>query len=203
MSNATLSILGLFRFDKTIFDYFALPAGINKDTLINELLTQCAEFEILYPDPLFMKHSIAAWSKTYLFKWEKLLATMGFDYDPISNYDRHEKWTDTENITDKRDLKDNTTVTPGSTETTATQGYDNAGFVDAAKVTRGGKDESSLTQTGETTRDGKTDREGRAWGNIGVTTSQQMIQSERDISDFNIYQIIINDFQSRYCIMIY
>ena len=43
----------------------------------------------------------------------------------------------------------------------------------------------------------------RAHGNIGVTTTQEMIEQERRIDLFNIYDIIIKDFKMRFCILIY
>lgn len=42
-----------------------------------------------------------------------------------------------------------------------------------------------------------------AYGNIGVTTTQQMIQEEREIDKFNLYDIIIEEFKLRFCILIY
>ena len=189
--SVTLSILGLYRANQTLFDGMVLPTGVVKETLLNELLTQCAEFEILYPDPDFMRHVIDSWSRTCLFKWQKLADTMNLSYDPISNYDRHEQWTDTDN------RKEETEVVPGSTETTAQQGYENSGFVDAAKLTRGGKDASTLQHSGDLTRIG------RAWGNIGTVTAQQMVVEERNVSDFNIYQAIIDDFKRRFCLLVY
>lgn len=44
---------------------------------------------------------------------------------------------------------------------------------------------------------------GRIHGNIGVTTSQQMLQSELDIARFNIVQQITDLFLQEFCIMIY
>lgn len=41
------------------------------------------------------------------------------------------------------------------------------------------------------------------YGNIGVTTTQQMIQQERDIAQFNITETIIQDFKKQFCIGIY
>lgn len=43
----------------------------------------------------------------------------------------------------------------------------------------------------------------RAFGNIGVTTTQQMIQSEREVVQFSVYQVIADDFKQRFCIMVY
>lgn len=41
------------------------------------------------------------------------------------------------------------------------------------------------------------------YGNIGVTTSQQMLQSELDIARFNLYEQIADLFVEDFCIMIY
>lgn len=43
----------------------------------------------------------------------------------------------------------------------------------------------------------------RAHGNIGVTTTQEMIRQEREIDLFNVYDIIIEDFKMRFCILVY
>ena len=40
-------------------------------------------------------------------------------------------------------------------------------------------------------------------GNIGVTTTQKLIREQRDIDKFNLYDIIIEDFKMRFCILVY
>lgn len=189
MAKDTLSILGLYNANPTLFDDMVLPEEIeeDKETLVNNLLMECAEFEILYTDPDFMKWAIQTWSNKNISVWNKLLNTTKFDYDPIANYDRHEEWTDTGNS--------KTTITPKSTVTTSQNSYENAGFIGATKTESGGTDESETDNT--------IDREGRAWGNIGVTTTQQMIEQERESVKFNMYDVIIDDFKQRFCIMIY
>lgn len=42
-----------------------------------------------------------------------------------------------------------------------------------------------------------------AHGNIGVMSTQDMIAQERKIDLFNIYDIIIEDFKMRFCILVY
>lgn len=42
-----------------------------------------------------------------------------------------------------------------------------------------------------------------AKGNIGVTTTQQMIQSEREIAMFNVAKIICDAFIEKFCILVY
>lgn len=41
------------------------------------------------------------------------------------------------------------------------------------------------------------------FGNIGVTTSQQMLQSELDIARFNLYEQIADIFVEEFCLMVY
>lgn len=60
---------------------------------------------------------------------------------------------------------------------------------------------STSTDTG--TKDDTSVHTGRIHGNVGVTTSQQMLQSEIDISRFNIIQEITNLFMVELCIMVY
>ena len=42
-----------------------------------------------------------------------------------------------------------------------------------------------------------------AHGNIGVTTTQKLIREQRAIDLFNLYDIIIEDFKMRFCILVY
>lgn len=45
--------------------------------------------------------------------------------------------------------------------------------------------------------------ETREFGNIGVTTTQAMIEAERNLVKFNIYDFIIDSFKARFCLLIY
>lgn len=40
-------------------------------------------------------------------------------------------------------------------------------------------------------------------GNIGLTSTQELIKQERDIVQFNVIDYIINDFKKRFCLMVY
>ena len=43
----------------------------------------------------------------------------------------------------------------------------------------------------------------RRTGNIGITSSQKLIQEERSISDFSIIRFITESFKKRFCLMVY
>ena len=45
---------------------------------------------------------------------------------------------------------------------------------------------------------------GRIHGNIGVTTSQQMLTAELDLAPrVNMYEVITRDFRNRFCLLVY
>lgn len=52
-----------------------------------------------------------------------------------------------------------------------------------------------------TTNEGE--HELHAHGNIGVTTTQKLIREQREVDKFNLYDIIIEDFKMRFCILVY
>ena len=40
-------------------------------------------------------------------------------------------------------------------------------------------------------------------GNIGVTSAQDMIKQEREIADFDIVDIIVEEYKRKFCVVIY
>lgn len=221
-----LTVEGLYNYDNTLFDGFNVPEGLVKQIAIDAILMRTRELEILYTDFTYMKNHITIWSNKYQINWKKLYDTTVLEYNPIENYDRMEDWTDTddETSTSARDNTRNTTNTVKSTSTnevmnsvnvTDQNTAFNAGLADHAKqITDGDTTENGSitnTETGKDTenenvnggRTGRHTRVGRAHGNIGVTTSQQMIQSERDLVVFNIYDVIAESFIENFCLMVY
>ena len=52
---ASVSFMGLYSYDQSIFDEVQLPDGIDRETLLNNLMVETAEFEVLQPDPGMIK----------------------------------------------------------------------------------------------------------------------------------------------------
>lgn len=224
---ATLSILGLYQREPTLFDELKLPGSMNKDVLIDNILYEAATLEAYYPDPNFMKFMIGRWSFMNQSVWQKLYDTTVLEYNPIFNYDRTEEWSENEQMLDKRTL----TGTERETSTDNSSGEIRSSGTVQSELNVSGYNESSYvpreqtietpdtltSNTSETDRivsidkndtenmDRKRDniRTGRAFGNIGVTTTQQMIQQERETVLFNMYKVITDSFIERFCLMIY
>lgn len=167
MTLATMSLLALYQYNDQLFDGLRVPEGVDRDTLVNNLLAETAEFEILYPDPEFMANMISVWSTKELPVWEELEKTRHYDYDPISNYDRNEESTNTGESLGK------------------VAGYNASDLVNSSGASTDVK------------------RKARMWGNIGVTTTQQMIEEQRNVVKFNMMDYIIESFIKRFCLLVY
>lgn len=224
---ATLSILGLYQREPTLFDELELPGSMNKDVLIDNILYEAATLEAYYPDPNFMKFMIGHWSLMNQSVWQKLYDTTVLEYNPIFNYDRTEEWSENEQMLDKRTLTgteretstDNSSGEIRSSGTVQSElnvsGYNESSYVPSEQTIE--TPDTLTSNTSETDRivsidkndtenmDRKRDniRTGRAFGNIGVTTTQQMIQQERETVLFNMYKVITDSFIERFCLMIY
>lgn len=174
---ATLSIKGLYDYDPSLFDGMAWPDGVTAGDVLPELTVELAELEVVYPSANTMKTAIAAWSKSRVAAWNRIVAALAAEYDPIENYDRYEDWND------KSDSKSD---------------YLNkvAGFNVADQM----QDQSSSEQS---TNSGS-EHSGHIHGNIGVTMAQQMISAELDLrAKYDITHIIISEFKQRFCLMVY
>lgn len=200
-----LSILGLYNADNSIFDDMELPVSdhLNKETLVANILSECAELEILYPDPNILKYILKYWSKSRLYTWQKLADTMDYEYNPIWNKDVK----DTEYI--KRTKDESTTYTDQASSTTSGTNTNkgvafNSGSAETREIDESSGNMSSSDNS--TTRDAGMNDENReliSQGNQGVTSTQQLIKEEREVSEFSLYDIIISEFKTRFCLLVY
>ena len=91
MSSAKLTLIGMYNYDQTIFNELVMPEGIDKDLFIQSLLMQSGEFEVLYPQPDFMKYSIKIWSSKWFRTFAEWLRGTQQRWNPIYNFDRFEE----------------------------------------------------------------------------------------------------------------
>jgi hypothetical protein len=91
---SSLSILGLYQWDNTLFDPMIVPAGVDKQSVVNNILMDCAELEVLYSNPDTMKTAISIWSELSQNSWHRMQDALTASYSPIENYDRYEDWED-------------------------------------------------------------------------------------------------------------
>ena len=183
MSFSWLSIMGMYEYDPSIMDGLNVPTGINREDVINNIMLECAELEIIYPNFETMKQAISIWSNSNQISWNKLYKTMTIEYNPIWNVDADITETIDRN---RKDIGSGTGIN-------SVKGFNSDTWADASKDqanTQNDTDEDIV-------------RTERRTGNIGVTASQDLIKKEREIADFNMINYITQSFKKRFCLMVY
>lgn len=226
MSNDFISINGLYCWNPDVFDDLVVPDDVDEDAVIFEILAQCSELELLYPDWGFMKKAIGMWSEKNLENWQRVADALSEEYDPLHNFDRHEDNTDTEtrNLAGSDNTTTSTSGNAGGTTTDSGQTtVENqvTGFntttpqTESKQITNpGGSTTTSSTSTTSGTANKSTTDTGTVqnarlahmYGNIGVTKSQEMLRDEVDLrgnDKMTIIDVIANSFKMRFCILVY
>ena len=180
---AILSIMGMYNYDPSIFDLADFPQGIKKETVVNEICLQCAELEIIYPEPKTLRNAIGLWSEIEGPIWEKLYNTEKLEYNPLWNVDAYISETG----------KGNRSDSGKNTNVNSVVGYNSTNWNNAEK------DQNDAQSAGKW----DDERITRRTGNIGVTSSQELLEREREVSDFSTIKFIIDSFKKRFCLMIY
>lgn len=115
-------------------------------------------------------------------KWESLLTTLDLDYNPIHNYDMTE------------DEKVNTYLETSDNVDKYTNGFNSS----TASPTD--KSENTITVDGDWDNN---KRQLTRKGNIGVTTTQQMLEAEIKLRQYNILEQMFEDVDSVLTLSIY
>lgn len=116
--------------------------------------------------------------------------TLSLEYNPIENYRRTEEITHGSHVdveTINRGQKHST-----NTDTTQPYAYNSESYSNGEKVTTDTTHDTSMDST--TTDIGEYKDNTLTYGNIGVTTSQQMIEAEIKLNQYNLAKWFINLF---------
>lgn len=123
--------------------------------------------------------------------WKKEWDTLFFDYNPISNYDMTETGTDTR----ERDATTHNTGTVGNvatqTDESGVYGFNSSSSVASDTGSTSGSNTRTDNLTATTDDDETIEHTLTRSGNIGVTTSQQMIESERKLYLWNYFYDVV------------
>lgn len=165
--------------------------------------------------------------KVYEQSWQRLYAALTSEYNPINNYSMTERGEDTRTNTGTQSTNGTQSGTEKETPnlTNTTTGENNSsgglyGFNSAESVpsdTTHGTNTNTNTQSGtvntdttgttsSTRTDDLTEKSVHTFersGNIGVTTSQQMIESEVELRKKQFYNIVFHDIINYVCLHVY
>lgn len=174
--------------------------GVNHDYSEFIILTNKSDIETVYDEWLELLNYILLKNS---YKYKKLYDTLSLEYNPIENYSMTELGKDVRTPQLQTDIStvygaDTTT----ETSTDSTMPYDSTEYVERNKnindFTRHPRNDSTATvNSGNET----TTHEFKRSGNIGVTTAQQMIESERHLAYFSFFKVLIRDIIAETCII--
>lgn len=200
---ATMTLIGLYEYDPTVFDLMNLPAGIDRSLVRDNILLQSSDFEVLYPDPDFLKVAVKRWADKWYFTFDKWQKALAIKYDPLNNYDRYEEYEDTGKETRADSGSSSGSTTSGGTVSHDISAYDSATMREDTKDTSSASGTDSNTTSSNGTTDTSLKHKAHLYGNIGVTTSQQMLEAELEVARFNLVDQITDCFISEFCLRVY
>lgn len=178
-----------------LFQDIRLPEGIEKATLTDHIIMEYGEYSFMSFNPTMIRHQINNFFEMHFDDFARLVKTYQFDYEPLHNYDRNEDidrdYTHTGTVSnndhDVDTMKNNDTIT---NEVSA---YNSSSYQPEGQEKRIYNDSIDRERTDQETRNllDTDDQHNHLYGNVGVTTTQQMFKEEIDLRmNYNLYRII-------------
>ena len=219
MSTSKITVVGAEKWlngnNSSLFEDAVFPEGIDKSLVLDAVIMRGGEFEILYSDVEYMKDASTRWAVRWNRTFSRWINALNVEYEPLNNYDRTDEWTTVDDGTDltTRNLADSqqgsSTDTGTGTSTDTVSAYNSNTFQNDRKNDSSSSGSTTTSTSGTETgtvnvdHDNTQTRTGHAYGNIGVTTSQQMLQAELDIAQWNLYEHIADIYLQEFAIPVY
>lgn len=207
MCRPILTLWAMYQYDTTLFDRMLIPETLDREALLGYFFMYAGKNESRYGDPDELKKLIEMWSRARVTEWKRMCEALQAEYSPIENYDRTEEHEETERENSSGNTIGNDTTTENSngTEENKVSAFDSNTYQPKNSASSSISGESRVNRTIEESgnRDVTRTNNIRAHGNIGVTTNQQMIQSELELRMYNIYKEIALEFEDEFTVPIY
>ena len=178
--------------------HFFESLGISSSELYTSFTFKYFNFIYISDDLTELGSIISNLSEIYNNEYTTKVGLLLKDYNPIENYNSSEtESTTSENTTTSGNENTTTTTTNSTTEnsgetTNKVSPYDSENFSNdnnsnsSNTSTVNGTDSTSITDSGNISSNGTLTRTLTRKGNIGVTTTQQMIESEYELRAKNL-----------------
>lgn len=178
-----------------IFTGILLPDGIDRETLIDRIMIRCMEFSVMHSDIEFAHEQILNFFKVHYRTFDKWVKVLNKEYEPLNNYDRTEIYSGN----GSHNNANSTSGSDSNTITTTKAAFNSSGYEPYEKNVSSGSSSGSGSDHGSFNEGHNL----RAYGNIGVTTSQQMLEAEWEVDKLNIFTSIADMFCDEFCIQVY
>lgn len=225
---AQITLWGMYQYQNSLFDNLSLPVDMDKNVFLELLFNECGGLYPYHQVPDRLQANIGYWCQSRLADWNRMWAAMTAEYSPIENYDRYEDrdwqdrgtdtttWSGSDKLVNTGGAKDTTTPSLVTNQRLDVAAYDSSTFqprentvieqTGSSAVDNSHNDDTTTTYGKVDTKEyGKGNKEyAHIHGNIGVTTNQQMIEAEMGLRmRYNMYYIIIHQFEDKFLVQIY
>lgn len=197
--------------DENLFETLEIPTDLDKAILVNTILLKYGDLSPIVSSPTKFKDRVGLWSRSNKYTFDKLAETLKFEYNPIHNVDADEweYYRDNRQTQQKKDGTNSSDTTGNSntdangTDTSDTSAYNSSSYQPEDKRTFENTNNTDYrsnvngdyTDNFDGNEDFTHDRHTKRQGNIGVTSTQELIRQEREIAMFNIYDTIARMFK--------
>lgn len=192
----------------SLFSNWTIPTGIDQDVLKREILVQSAEFEALYPDAEFLKDEITNWSKVWYKTFDKWYTVLQIQYDPLFNYSMTEGGTTTttgEASTSMASSSTGDSTTSGS-NTDGVWAYNSGSNATDTDTSDSSGSATTSSESGSQSASSETGEEiftHHKEGNIGVMSTQKLLNEEWESALLNLYKSIADVFITELTVPVY
>lgn len=204
--HATISFDGLLIGYPSLFDGLQVPEGVDKETVVENLLYSTTELEVMISNGPVMARALTVYSTMMLPSWTRYAKALGLEYNPLD--------TDERTRTLEHSGEDSNTRSPNLTTTGRNDGSDSTtrevvGF-DSEQLQMSEKNTTQLgtgntfTSTGTDKTEGTnkyTDTE-TYQGRAGKS-AQSLVSAEIALASENIVAKIVDDIKQKFCLLVY
>lgn len=227
MLKPIITLWGMYNYNNDILLKMPVPDNIDRNTLITYIFMYAGKNECRYSDANELQTLISVWAESRRYDWDRMMNAMAIDYSPIENYDRIEEQKHGRQLGSKREKE---RIATGQSNTNSISGSYGESREDIENTTSAfnsntyqpkSRNESYANSSDNSTSNGHSEIENdekeketenskedmsiniRAHGNIGVTTNQQMINSELELRQKHVYRLIALEFEDEFTIPVY
>ena len=195
---ATINFFDILALEPNFFAEADIDERIDRVKLSQSILRRCGTLLPVYTNSTLFKFFSDIFFSEKKETISKLLDTVKAEYNPIDNYDRTETIERTSTL--EAGIGNDITVTPNIEQEDLISAHDSSEYAPKSKTTNRGEEKRVTKQSGENKTIEKVTT--KTHGNIGVTTTQEMLTQERKIALFDIYQWIAIEFEQQFFICV-
>lgn len=204
--HATLSFDGLLIGYPSLFDGLQVPDGVDKETVIENLLLSTMELEVMISSGPVMARALAAYSAAMLPSWTRYAKALGLEYNPLDTDERTRTLEHAGEDSNTRSPNLTTTGQNNGSDSTTREvvGFDSAQLQMAEKNTTQLGTGNTITSTGTDTSEGTnkyTDTE-TFQGRAGKS-AQSLVTAEIALASENAVAKIVDDIKQKFCLLVY